>query len=285
MIPLFLLAACAPAPWYEECSLYGELGSGEGEECDDARGKLDSCELQAEETAFTDVYRACGASASAQARCEAGCVAMASCDVLAGAEEEDMGECGDEPGFRCLQACDDHDTTTPLVLSFDAAPVQFLATDGTFDLGGGVVHTDWPDARTPWLALDRDGNGRIDDGTELFGSATPLRAGGTAPNGFVALAELDADGDRRLTPADPVWPRLRAWGDADHDRVSRATELVPLARLGVTAIPLDYAVHRRCDPRGNCEGERAPLEGARPGAVIDVHLRAQQLEAGGVAAR
>src|SRR5215510_2086314 len=54
---------------------------------------------------------------------------------------------------------------TPLVLSFDRAPVEFIpaAASFAFDLTGAGqnIATDWPTARTPWLALDRDGDGRI----------------------------------------------------------------------------------------------------------------------------
>src|SRR5262249_54443520 len=64
------------------------------------------------------------------------------------------------------------DCNTPLVLSFDGAPVEYrIDSAHAFDLNGTRSQvTDWPTARTPWLALDRDGNGRIDDGGELFGS-------------------------------------------------------------------------------------------------------------------
>ena len=60
------------------------------------------------------------------------------------------------------------DCNTPLVLSFDGAPVEYLTDDGhAFDLSATTSQvTDWPTARTPWLALDRDGNGSIDDGSE-----------------------------------------------------------------------------------------------------------------------
>ncbi|CAN91961.1 putative hemolysin-type calcium binding protein [Sorangium cellulosum So ce56] len=173
--------------------------------------------------------------------------------------------------------------STPLVLSFEERPVEYVtAMSGAFDLSGlgATIATDWPTAATPWLALDRDGNGAIDGGEELFGSATVLSSGARADNGFTALRELDTDGDGRITARDEAWSRLVLWSDRDANRASSAGELEPLASRGLVAIELSYGRDRRCDARGNCEIERASFtfsEGAstRTGAVVDVHLRWQ----------
>ena len=173
--------------------------------------------------------------------------------------------------------------STPLVLSFSNAPVVFSRDDEHGFALSTTASTvdDWPTAATPWLALDRDGNGSIDDGGELFGSATVLADGAHAANGFEALRELDSDGDDRITPLDGAWSRLVVWADRDGDRRSTATELASLAAMGVVSIELGYRVERRCDARGNCEVERAsfttrgPAGEERRGTVVDVHLRAQ----------
>ncbi len=169
-------------------------------------------------------------------------------------------------------------STTPLVVSF-GAPVSFVASIGDFALDPLTsVSTDWVAAETPWLALDRNGNGRIDDGGELFGSATVLASGGFAPNGFVALGELDANGDGRISPADPAFARLLLWSDRDGDRVSQADELVTVDAAALHAIELAFERAPACDARGNCAIERATMRygsagSERTGAVIDVHLR------------
>lgn len=173
--------------------------------------------------------------------------------------------------------------TTPLVLSFDGGPVKLLADDGSarFDLSsrqdGSELRTDWPAAENPWLALDRDGDGVISSGRELFGSATTL-GGGTAANGFEALAALDDNVDGVIDARDAAYARLRLWSDRDHDRVSSPGELRSLAEAGVEALELHYVVAPRCDARGNCEVERATFRfvdsagRARVGALVDVHL-------------
>jgi hypothetical protein len=169
---------------------------------------------------------------------------------------------------------------TPLVLSFDGAPVSFERNEHGFDfLNGMSTATDWPSAATPWLAIDRNGNGAIDDASELFGSASPLAAGGRASDGFMALRDLDSNGDGRITPEDEAWSRLLVWTDRNGDRVSTPDELAPLDRFGIVAIDLGYVRAPRCDARGNCEVERAGFRyrasanDEREGAIVDVHLR------------
>ncbi|MCA9717121.1 MAG: hypothetical protein KC468_20775 [Myxococcales bacterium] len=174
------------------------------------------------------------------------------------------------------------ETCTPLVLVFDDAPVRFSTSEARFDLAGDGTcsSTDWPNARTPWLALDRDGNGQIDSGRELFGSATILADGRAAKDGFAALRELDHDHDGLITPRDADFSSLVLWSDLDNDRRSSPAELVSLAERGVTSIELDYRSGRRCDAHGNCEIERARFSFARgdetrSGDVIDIHLVCQ----------
>ncbi len=136
---------------------------------------------------------------------------------------------------------------------------------------------DWPTASTPWLAIDRDGDGRIDGGAELFGSATRLASGRLAVNGFEALADADDNHDGRIDARDAIWTRLTIWTDANADRTSQADELAPAA-LRLEAINLGYRVTPRCDGRGNCERERGSFVYrdaaglARTGAIVDIHL-------------
>lgn len=107
-----------------------------------------------------------------------------------------------------------------------------------------------------FLALDRDGNGVIDDGSELFGVGTPLAEGGNAPNGFVGLAQYDqpalgGNDDGRISNADEVWPQLSLWLDSDADGVSTPGEMQSPASLGLTSFGTIPKVRRHIDEAGN----------------------------------
>jgi len=177
--------------------------------------------------------------------------------------------------------CEGTPCNTPLVLSFDGREPRFSTeARAAFDLTGlGVsVSSDWPTAATPWLALDRDGNGAIDDGSELFGSATTLRSGERAHQGFEALAELDTDGDGFITAADRRFGELLVWSDRDDSHSSQSTELARSSEQGLLAIELDFRSERHCAASGSCGVERARfwyrdgLGATRVGTIVDVHL-------------
>ena len=174
------------------------------------------------------------------------------------------------------------DCNTPLVVDFDGGPLRFEpVVAASFDIGGvgECLATDWP--ALPWLALDRDGDGTISGGRELFGSGTVLASGLRATGGFEALAELDADHDGKLTPADPAFAELVLWTDRDGDRRGELAELLPVREASLVAIDLAYTSSVECDDRGNCGRERArfefraPTGEVRTGELVDVYLACQ----------
>ncbi|MBZ5712882.1 hypothetical protein [Nannocystis pusilla] len=244
--------------------------------------------------------------------CDGGTQYCVAHDVSADATETRWGACGEasecEPGeqkscdfgnegegFDIEMGCttDENgrhiwnwdDCNTPLVLSFgdeiEFAPASAAAAG--FDVHGGAgtcERADWPTASSPWLALDRDRNGTIDDGKELFGAATKMSSGTGPHNGFQALAELDSDRDGKITASDARWGELVLWADHDGDRRSSGWEMLPLASFEIVEIDLGYASRRECDGRGNCGLERASfvyrsMGRQRTGEVVDVRVRCE----------
>jgi hypothetical protein len=171
------------------------------------------------------------------------------------------------------------DCSTPLVLAFDDQPVTFTEARGHFDLNGGLTqtNTDWVSAKTPWLVLDRNQNGNIDDGRELFGSMTRLADGSRAQNGFSALAALDDNHDGWINASDTHFGQLLLWSDTNQDRQSASHELKSAESAGLVALELAYTVKPRCQEFA-CEVERAHMlyrdnaGNVSTGAVIDVHF-------------
>lgn len=161
-------------------------------------------------------------------------------------------ECGG-PMSDCAQ--------DPLILGLDdsALPLTDRASGVRFDLdgNGNPEQTPWTRAgrRDAFLALDRNGNGRIDSGVELFGDATP-QPGSDAKNGFLALAVFDdafngGNEDGRITELDRIFSRLRLWVDSNHDGESQPAEILRLEDEGIEWLSLSHQAVDRADRYGN----------------------------------
>ncbi len=132
----------------------------------------------------------------------------------------------------------------PLIIDLGKTGIELTSLDDGvhFDLdkNGFAEKTAWISEEDGFLALDRNGNSKIDDGGELFGDQVTLKNGSTSSEGFEALAELDENGDGVIDKNDSEFANLRVWIDANHNGVSEPEELKTLDELGITSISLDH---------------------------------------------
>lgn len=120
----------------------------------------------------------------------------------------------------------------PLVIDLGGEGPTTTGAEGAraFDLAadGRTAPTSFARGATAFLALDRDGDGRITHGGELFGDQHG------AVDGYAELAKFDTNADGRIDAEDPVFGRLELlFGDGRRQTLGDASIL----SLDLGAVP------------------------------------------------
>jgi hypothetical protein len=188
--------------------------------------------------------------------------------------------CPEEQGWNPVY-CECYQFSTPIVIDTDGSGFHLTsAANGvSFDFfgNGKPVQIAWTatGSTNGWLALDRNGNGNINSGKDLFGNIT-VQPSSDRPNGFLALAVFDqlengGNGDGLIDRQDSIWPKLLIWIDSNHDGISQPKELHHLDDIGIHSIGLIHKESTRIDAYGNkfrYQGSLNPDQGKDVDRVI-----------------
>jgi Ca2+-binding RTX toxin-like protein len=162
------------------------------------------------------------------------------------------------PVFNCVGLFNSATTVRrrdPILIDLDNDGLETIgAKDGAYfdhDGNGFAERTGWAASDDGLLVMDRNSDGIINDGRELFGDYTLLQNGQRAANGFQALAELDGNADGLIDSSDSSWSQLKVWRDINGDGYSSSDDLFSLSDLGIASINLNYTSANVTDANGN----------------------------------
>lgn len=237
-----------------------------GQDCNDTPGTGTSINPDAFESCFDGVDNNCNGQTD-----DADCACIDEKDIWVPGGPPDCSLCVDGIDNDCDGTIDNLDSgcswncsQSPVVIDVSGNGFNLTnANNGVnFDLDGDGTREklSWTAAQSDdaWLALDRNGDGQITTGTELFGNFTPqpFPPPGHSRNGFNALAEYDlpakgGNGDGLINRQDAVFENLLLWQDRNHNGVSEVSELQRLRQLGLKAIECNYKETKRTDQHGN----------------------------------
>ncbi|MBX3678890.1 MAG: cadherin-like domain-containing protein [Rhodocyclaceae bacterium] len=168
---------------------------------------------------------------------------------------------------------------TPIVIDLDRDGIETVSranSGGSFDLfgNGHAIESGWVGADDGMLAIDLNGNGRIDDISELFG-------GNTKGDGFAKLAQFDSNGDGVVNADDADFAKLSIWQDANGNHQTDAGELRSLADAGVASLKVGYEELPFLDAQGNLHLERssATMSDGTSVDMTDVYFNVSRADA------
>ncbi len=165
----------------------------------------------------------------------------------------------------------------PLVIDLGAEGITLRSIENgvNFDLdnNGFAEKTAWIGNEDGFLALDRNGNGVIDNGGELFGDQVILSDGSQSASGFEALSDVDGNQDGVINSQDEVFNQLLVWIDANHSGTSECDELKSLSAHCIISISLDHTeISLVDDETGARIAETSLVEISNAGNIENVEI-------------
>ncbi|HEX8407452.1 MAG TPA: hypothetical protein VF883_01205 [Thermoanaerobaculia bacterium] len=187
------------------------------------------------------------------------------------------------PPREPITLCDDGSNTgqcSPIIINFGSGTYTLSGSNDPvlfdIDADGVTNRITWTavGSRLAFLAFDRNQNGMIDNGSELFGDSTRLLSGVRATHGFHALNELDTNGDGLVSALDRDWPSLLVWTDLNHDGISQRTEIQKARESALSSITTTCHWTGRRDRHGNLfRYQGTAIVGGHHEPVYDVFFR------------
>ena len=149
-----------------------------------------------------------------------------------------------KPGYVTIKD-DDKDPNDDKPETYDPLAID-LNNDGikgtnldykiNFDLdnNGFKEATSWIDNNDAFIAIDKNNNGTIDNGSELFGNKSISNnvyayTNPNAKNGFESLKEFDSNNDDIIDEKDKEFTNLLLWQDKNYNGISETDELIKLS--------------------------------------------------------
>ncbi|WP_275041179.1 calcium-binding protein, partial [Pseudomonas syringae] len=147
------------------------------------------------------------------------------------------------------------DARSPLILDLDGDGVETISAKSSVyfdhDGNGFSEKSGWVGKDDGLLVWDKNKDGKINQGAELFGNNTAGSSGHKAANGFLALADLDENQDGVFDIKDFAYAELNVWVDKNSDGIVDTDELLTLEQAGVKSISLSYAEPGKVDANGD----------------------------------
>ncbi|MBU7316256.1 XkdQ/YqbQ family protein [Paenibacillus oleatilyticus] len=136
------------------------------------------------------------------------------------------------------------EASDPIVMDLDGDGLETIGIEKRVffdhDSDGKSSLTGWVGPDDGLLVRDLNGDGVINNGTELFGEYALMKDGSRSQNGYAALSELDDNRDGTIDKNDAGFAQLKVWKDSNSDGKSTPNELFTLPDLGITAIHTKY---------------------------------------------